>query len=67
MHRGSGIIWSVDQASESLQTTILPAGEASAFDLTTTIRKGETLYFIHDPGSDSNCDSAFVTLAISKS
>jgi hypothetical protein len=63
---GSGIIWSVDRGSESLQTTILPAGGSTTFDLAITVRKGETVYFIHDPGFDSNCDSAFVTVSISK-
>lgn len=63
---GSGIIWSIDQGSEPLQTTIVPAGGSTTFDLSTRVQKGDTLYFVHDPGFAADCDSALVTLSISK-
>lgn len=63
---GSGIIWSIDKGSGSLESTVLPAGGASSFDLSTAVARGETLYFIHDPGFDSHCDQARLLIEISE-
>ena len=63
---GSGIIWSIDKGAESLFETVLPAGGTSSFKLSTIVQRGETLYFVHDPGWDSLCDTALVSLQITK-
>lgn len=63
---GDGIIWSIDQGATALLSQQLAAGAALDFDLSTIVTLGTTLYFIHDPGWDSNCDTVILTLLISK-
>ena len=62
---GGGIIWSIDKGTQALSQSVLPAGGSDNFRLIVKVVKGDTLYFIHDPGFDSNCDSASVNLVIS--
>ena len=59
-----GSIWSIDKGASTLESTVLAPGSGASFDLTTTVSKGETLYFIHDPGFDSHCDMLVVNLEI---
>ena len=63
---GSGINWSIDNGSSSLLTSSLPSGGSLNFSLSTTVRVGDTLYFIVDPGFDSLCDSTDLSLLITK-
>jgi parallel beta-helix repeat protein len=62
---GSGIDWSVDRGPVTIFQELLPSGGLTSFDLTLEdVQPGETLYFIHDPGWDSLCDTAYLTLSI---
>lgn len=61
---GTGSIWSIDKGSDTLHSTTLPGGGSTAFELSTEIGMGETLYFVHDPGENSFCDTASVALTI---
>jgi parallel beta-helix repeat protein len=62
---GSGIDWSVDRGPATLFQEALPSGGSTSFDLTLEeVQQGETLFFIHDPGWDSLCDTAYLTLGI---
>ena len=63
---GSGIIWSIDKGSTTLYQAEVAAGAASDFAVTVNVREGETIYFVQDPGWDSNCDTAIVSLNISQ-
>jgi hypothetical protein len=63
---GSGIIWSVYQDARPVSQSVLAAGEGASFAFSTTVQKGQTLYFVHDAGWDSNCDGAVVQLQITK-
>jgi hypothetical protein len=59
---GSGITWSIYQDAGTLLHNVLAAGEGASFAFSTNVQKGQTLYFVHDPGWDSNCDGAVVQL-----
>lgn len=59
-----GSIWSIDKGAATLQSTVLGPAGSTSFDLTTTVAKGDTLYFVHDPGYDSHCDMLVVDLEI---
>ena len=59
-----GSVWSIYKGASTLESTVLAPGGGASFDLTTTVSKGETLYFIHDPGFDSHCDMLVVNLEI---
>jgi len=61
-----GIIWSVEKGSASLSSTGIPAGGSINFDVSSMVQKSETLFFIHDPGYDSHCDSALLSLSITR-
>ena len=61
---GDGLVWSIDQGSENLFEYSIPEGGSVAFDVKTTVTAGETIYFIHDPGWDSDCDLAVTTMQI---
>lgn len=63
---GTGTLWSIDREAESLLQTAIEPGESAEFGFSTNIRVGETLFFIHDPGWDANCDGAVVQLQITK-
>jgi len=63
---GSGIIWSIDKGSTSLQSSLLLSGGNMNFSLSTTVQVGDTLYFISDPGFDDLCDSTDVSMLITK-
>ena len=59
-----GVIFWVDQGSHTLQRFVVPAAHRQAIDMTATVTPGEQLYFIVDPGLDSNCDSTLLQLSI---
>jgi hypothetical protein len=61
---GDGILWSVFRSDNALVESPVPVGGVTSFDLTVTVTAGETFYFVHDPGWDSDCDLAFLTLDI---
>lgn len=61
---GSGITFSVDRVSESLLMTEIPTGGSDDFALSTTIQRGDSLYFIVGSGATSTCDSTNLTLEI---
>jgi hypothetical protein len=61
---GGGIIWSIDKGAATLTSSAIAGGESSTFKFSTVVREGETLYFVHDPGWDSDCDATYVRLQI---
>ena len=61
-----GIIWTVEGKAGAIRTIELPAGGSAVVEESVLVKKGETLYFVHDPGYDSHCDSALVSLAVGK-
>ena len=63
---GDGILWSVDRGSTSLAAAAIPAGGGTMLSVETTVSVGETLYFVHDPGFNGNCDSALARLRVTK-
>lgn len=63
---GSGIVWAIHGDTEEISTTGIPAGSSTTFDLQLNLAAGESLYFVHDPGFDSNCDSAALSLLITR-
>lgn len=63
---GSGIIWSIDQGATTLYQATVEPGEAIDFTVSANTTNGRTIYFVHDPGWDSNCDTAIVNLTITR-
>jgi DNA-binding SARP family transcriptional activator len=61
---GDGIVWSVIRGDVALFESPVPVGGVTSFELTVSVTAGETFYFVHDPGWDSDCDLAFLTLDI---
>ncbi|MEX2136303.1 MAG: hypothetical protein WEB29_04980 [Chloroflexota bacterium] len=61
---GSGIGFSVDRESSTLFASEVRSGDSDHLDVTTTVRRGESIYFIVDPGVDNTCDSTLLGLAI---
>jgi hypothetical protein len=61
-----GIIWTFENRAGAIRTIEVPAGGSALVDESVLVTKGETLYFVHEPGWDSHCDSALVSLAIGK-
>jgi hypothetical protein len=59
-----GVIFWIDKGSHTLQRFVVPAGHRQAINLTTSVSAGEQLYFIVDPGLDSNCDTTRLEMVI---
>ena len=57
-HLGSGIIWSVDKGWNTALRRRCADRRDSDFTLSTMVEVGDVLYFVHDPGYDSSCDTA---------
>jgi len=62
--RGSGITFSLDKGSRTLATMDVSAGSAAGFDEVANLPPGESLYFVLDPGRDSECDNTYFVLTI---
>lgn len=63
---GHGINWSIDKGATSLVTGSLVLGGTGAFTLTTRVMRGQSLYFVVDPGFDTDCDLTFLDLTIAQ-
>jgi hypothetical protein len=63
---GSGIFWSIDQGATTLYQATVAPGAAIDFTVSANTTNGPTIYFVHDPGWDSNCDTAIVNLTITR-
>jgi hypothetical protein len=61
---GSGISFFVDRESSRLLASEIASGDSDHLDVSTTVRRGESIYFIVDPGADSDCDSTLLSLEI---
>jgi len=61
---GHGINWSVDKGSSSLVTGTTVLGGAGTFTATIGVKRGDSLYFVVDPGFDTDCDLTFLDLTI---
>jgi hypothetical protein len=64
---GDGVVWYIDHgaatiAQGSIQNT--GSGSGSVFYQTTSVRKGDTLYFIVTPGGNYACDSTQLDVLI---
>lgn len=59
-----GTTVSVDDAASRLWTADIPAQQAGSFETTIAVRRGSTLFFVVEPGSDSNCDTTTLVLRI---
>lgn len=61
---GGGLLFSVDRGSETLRSIGLDHGQRAAFNLSTTVGRGDTVYFIVDPGADGLCDLTSLQVTI---
>lgn len=61
---GSGITLSVDRGTQSLFVSEIPSGGTDEIHVSATMERGESIYFIVDPGADSDCDSTVLILEI---
>jgi phage terminase large subunit-like protein len=59
-----GLVFSVDRGSETLHTIGLSNGQRSDFTVTTTVGRGDTVYFVVDAVADANCDLTSLQLTI---
>jgi hypothetical protein len=59
-----GIVFWIDYGPHTLERFVIPAGSRQDLSLDTTVEANEFLYFITDPGLDSNCDTTLLTLSI---
>lgn len=62
--RGDGVIASIDDGATRLWTADVPEGDTASFDSTVVVQPGSTLYFVVEPGIDSNCDTTTLVLRI---
>jgi hypothetical protein len=63
----TGIIFSVDQGSRILHRVVMNEPGQAMLSMPADVRVGESLYFILDPGQDTNCDTTVVSLLITGS
>jgi hypothetical protein len=61
---GDGTTFTIDRRHTTLESFSLPTGSRT-FSVMTDVAIGDTLYFIVEPGADSNCDTTWLTLTIS--
>ena len=62
---GEGIVWSVYRDNVQLLNTAIPAGQSTSFNLSAdNVQQGQTFFFVHHPGDNSDCDMATVQLEI---
>ncbi len=64
---GSGIDFYVDREPDTLLEKTITTGARDAFDLSTTVGVGDSLYFIIGAGVTSSCDFTLLRLTISHS
>jgi hypothetical protein len=62
---GGGIGFSVDRGSSTLFASEIRPGDSDHVDVTATVRRGDSVYFIVDPGADDTCDATLLSLEIS--
>lgn len=61
----TGIIFSVDLESHILYRVVMNEPGQAALSVPAEVEMGESLYFVLDPGQDTNCDTTVVSLLIS--
>ena len=59
-----GIIWSIDQGPNTLQSGPLAPGESKTVDITTSVAAGDSLYLTINGATDTNCDATNVDLTL---
>jgi hypothetical protein len=59
-----GIVFWIDQGAHTLERFVIAAGGRQHLSLETTVEANEFLYFVTDPGLDSNCDTTLLALSI---
>jgi hypothetical protein len=60
----TGIIFSVDHQSRILHRVVINEPGQATISVPADVRAGESLYFVLDPGQDTNCDTTVVSLLI---
>ena len=60
----NGIIWSIDQGANTLQTEPLAPGAIKTIDITASVAAGDSLYLIINGDSDSACDTTYIDLTL---
>jgi hypothetical protein len=63
-HLGSGVTFSVERESQPMFVSDIPPGGIDDVEVTATVARGESIYFIVAPGIDSNCDWTLLKLTI---
>jgi hypothetical protein len=61
---GDGIIFSIEHGSRVFETFALPRGSRTFEHVVETFQAGEVLYFIVDPGANSECDTTRFNVTI---
>jgi hypothetical protein len=60
---GDGTIFTIDRGRAGLESLSLRNGSRT-FSISTDVAIGDTLYFIVEPGADSNCDTTWLRVKI---
>jgi hypothetical protein len=60
----TGIIFSVDLESRILYRVVMNEPGQATLSVPADVRVGESLYFVLDPGQDTNCDTTVLSLLI---
>jgi hypothetical protein len=60
----TGVIFSVDLGSRILRRVVMNQPGQATLSVPADVRVGQSLYFILDPGQDTNCDTTVVSLLI---
>ena len=60
----NGIIWSIDQGANTLQSEPLAPGESKTVDITISVAAGDSLYLTINGGGDTSCDTTNVDLTL---
>jgi hypothetical protein len=60
----SGVRLMVDLESETLAEVQVDPAQSETVTTTVTVSRGESIFFIVDPGADSRCDNTLLTLTI---
>jgi hypothetical protein len=59
-----GIVFWIDYGAHTLERFVIPPGGRQSLSIDAIVEADTYLYFITDPGYDSNCDTTILTLSI---
>ena len=60
----TGVLFSIDKGAHTLSRVVLNEPGTENIGAMTKVAQGESLYFILDPGRETNCDTTLLTLSI---